>query len=247
MPVEIRSVEAICCKPSEVIGSTEKPSSSIRNGYSFVPCVEPRYLTTRSRREEIWSLDAMVEHDDAVGDVLFQSLARQRRFAAFAGDDGRHAFVLQPAKQAAQFGAQDERIGQAGEERLDGIQHDALGADRVDGMPEADEQSFQIVFAGLFDFTALDVHIIQHDLLARDQVFQVETERGDVLGQVLGGLFEGHKDARLVELRRAAHQELHGEQRLAAARAAADQRRPAFGQSAAGDFVQPLDAGRRFG
>ncbi len=137
-------------------------------------------------------------------------------------------------------------MGRPEKSDLDGIQHDALGADGVDGMPEADEQPFQIVFAGLFDLTALDVHKIQHHLFARDQVFQVETERGDVLGQVLGGLFERHEDARLVELGRAAHQKLHGEQGLAAARAAADQRRPAFGQAAAGDFVQPLDAGWRF-
>ena len=39
-------------------------------------------------------VDAMVEHDDAVGNVLFQALACERRFAAFAGDDGGHAFVF---------------------------------------------------------------------------------------------------------------------------------------------------------
>ena len=114
-------------------------------------------------------------------------------------------------------------------------------------MPEADEQPFQIEFAGRFNFTITDVHKIQHDLFARDQVFQVEAKRGDVFGQVFGVLFESHKDARLVELRCAAHQKLHGEQSLATARAAANQRRSAFGQSAAGDFVQPLDAGLRFG
>jgi len=30
-------VETVCCKPSEVTGSTDRPASSIRNGYSFVP------------------------------------------------------------------------------------------------------------------------------------------------------------------------------------------------------------------
>jgi len=67
------------------------------------------------------------------------------------------------------------------------------------------------------------------------------------LGQVFGGLFEGHKDARLAKLCRAAHQKLHGQQGLATAGAAADQRRSAFGQSAPGDFIQSLDAGRRLG
>ena len=37
-----------CC--TEVIGQIEMPSFSMRNGYSFVPCVVPRYLTTRMRR-----------------------------------------------------------------------------------------------------------------------------------------------------------------------------------------------------
>ena len=39
-------------KEREVIGNTLMPSSSIRNGYSFVPCVVPRYFTMRSRRVE---------------------------------------------------------------------------------------------------------------------------------------------------------------------------------------------------
>ena len=40
---------------SEVIGSTMKPSASMRNGYSLVPCAVPRYFTTRSRRVETCS------------------------------------------------------------------------------------------------------------------------------------------------------------------------------------------------
>ena len=53
MPLEMRSSLAACSSPSEVIGSTVKPCSSIRNGYSLVPCSEPRYFTMRSRRVEI--------------------------------------------------------------------------------------------------------------------------------------------------------------------------------------------------
>ena len=43
-------------RPSDVTGRTEMPSSSMRNGYSLVPCVVPRYLTTRSRRVETCSV-----------------------------------------------------------------------------------------------------------------------------------------------------------------------------------------------
>src|SRR5690348_9972287 len=52
-PVEILSVEAPWVNPSEVMGITEIPWLSIRNGYSLVPCEEPRYFTTRRRRVEI--------------------------------------------------------------------------------------------------------------------------------------------------------------------------------------------------
>ena len=53
------------------------PSSSIRNGYSLVPWAEPRYLTIRSRRVEICSVDPVVEDDHAVGDVLLEAVAGQ--------------------------------------------------------------------------------------------------------------------------------------------------------------------------
>ena len=38
------------------MGRTETPVAPMRNGYSSVPCPEPRYLTMRMRRFEIWSL-----------------------------------------------------------------------------------------------------------------------------------------------------------------------------------------------
>ena len=48
-PVEIISEELPCSSLSDVIGRTEIPLSSIRNGYSFVPCVLPRYFMIRKR------------------------------------------------------------------------------------------------------------------------------------------------------------------------------------------------------
>ena len=39
-----------------VIGSTAMPRASIRKGYSLVPWLEPRYLTTRKRRVSTWSV-----------------------------------------------------------------------------------------------------------------------------------------------------------------------------------------------
>ena len=50
MPVDNRSSEATWLRPAEVMGRTENPSSSIRNGYSLVPWAVPRYFTMRIRR-----------------------------------------------------------------------------------------------------------------------------------------------------------------------------------------------------
>jgi hypothetical protein len=71
--------------------------------------------------------------------------------------------------------------------------------------------------------------------------------RRDVGLQLRLRLLEGHENARLAELHGAAHEEFRGEQRLAAARAAADQRGPPTRQPATGDFVETLDARRTLG
>ena len=84
-------------------------------------------------------------------------------------------------------------------------------------------------------------------LTLADCTGQIEAKRrhiGDHLGL---RLLEGHQHARLVELRRAAHEEFRPEQRFAAARAAADQSGPSARQAAAGDFIQALDAGGTLG
>ena len=110
------------------------PLSSIRNGYSLVPWPSPAVLDDAQPPRRDLLGDAVVEQDHAVGDVLLQALAGQRPVAALAGDDGGDALVLEPAEQPAQLGAQDRLVGQAAEQRLDGVEHDPLGADGVDGV-----------------------------------------------------------------------------------------------------------------
>jgi hypothetical protein len=63
----------------------------------------------------------VVEQDHAVGDVLLQALAREGPFAALAGNDGGNALVLQPAEQSPQLRTQQRLVGEAAEQRLDGI------------------------------------------------------------------------------------------------------------------------------
>jgi len=118
----------------------------------------------------------MVEQDDAIRHVLFEASLRQHAgfAAALSGDDGRQLPVFQPAKQAANLGAQHGRVGQAREERFDGVEHDALGADAVDGMTESDEQAFEVEVAVLLDFAALDAHEIDREQAPGHQIVEVE-------------------------------------------------------------------------
>ena len=191
--------------------------------------------------------DAMVQNDYAVGHVLLEPLAGKRAVAALSGNDCRDTLVLEPAKQASQFRSQDGGVAQAAEERLDGIEHDALGADGVDGMAEADEQAFEIVLTGLLDLGTLDVDVVQQQFVFSGQLVQVEAEGAHILRQFLGSFLEGQEDTGFVELGGAANQEFDGQKRLAAARAAADQRGTTTRQSAAGDFIEALDARGRLG
>ena len=184
----------------------------------------------------------MVEKDDAVGHVLLQPVARQLFAPALRRDDRGHTFVLEPAKEPAQLAAQDALVGQAGEERLQRVQHHPLGPDGINRVVEPDKQPFQVILSAFLDFAALDMDVIKHNFLAPDQPRQIKTERRDVGLQLGFRLLEGHQDARFAELHRAAHKEFHGQQRLAAARAAAHQRGPPARQPAAGDFVETLNA-----
>ena len=122
-----------CSSPSEVIGRTEMPFSSIRKGYSLVPWAEPRYLTTRSRRVEICSVTRWSRTMTQSETYSSRPCRVSVSVAPLAGDDRRDALVLEPAEQPPQFGPQDGRVGQAGEEGFDRVQDHPLGPDRVDG------------------------------------------------------------------------------------------------------------------
>ena len=91
MPVETRSSAAGWSSPSEVIGRTEMPSSSIRNGYSLVPCVVPRYLTMRSRRVETWSRTRWSSRITQSETYSSRPWRVSVPVAALAGDDGGDA------------------------------------------------------------------------------------------------------------------------------------------------------------
>jgi hypothetical protein len=79
-----------------------------------------------------------------------------------------------------------------------------------------------------------------------DEIRQVESERGDVLSQFLLILLEGHEQARFCELGRASHEKFHAEERFPATGATGDKTATTARQSAAGDFIETGNAGRRF-
>ena len=104
------------------------------------------------------------------------------------------------------------------------------------------EESFQVVIAGFVNLAALDANVINRQFLLIHQFIEIETKRTDILREFCGSFFEGHEDTRLVVLNGAANQELHGEQGLARASAAADEGWPTEGQTTSGDFIEALDA-----
>ena len=112
-------------------------------------------------------------------------------------------------------------------------------------MIEPDEQTFEIVFSGFFDFCAFDTDVLDRQLLAPDQLFQVVAERRHVLEEILFGFLEGDEHAWLAAAG-AVSQKCEAEQGFAASGTPAHQRRPPFGQTTAGYFVESGDAGGDF-
>lgn len=188
---------------------------------------------------------AVVEEDDAVGDVLLEALPREGAVAALGGDDRGDPAVLQPAEEAAELGAEDGLVGEAREERLQGVEDDAPRAHRVDGEREADEEPVEVELPRLLDLGPLDADVLDDDPALGREAVEVEAERARVDRQLARRLLEREEHPRLAVLRRPPHEELHREERLAAAGRAAHERRAPAGQAPAGDLVESGDARRR--
>ena len=143
--------------------------------------------------------DAVVEQDDAVGNVFFEAMPGQLPVASFAGDDRSEAPVFDPAEKPPQLRAQHAFVGKARKQRLYGVQHHALGADRVDGKTETDEKTLEVVFPRLLDFAPLDPDMVDGKLARGDQGFEIVAERADICGEIFGALLEAHEDPGLAE------------------------------------------------
>ena len=91
------------------------------------------------------------------------------------------------------------------------------------------------------------MNVVDNQFFAVGKFLEVVSQRSDILSQIFFSLLEGHKNARLVELRRAVNQELNGQEGFTTAGAAANQRRPAFGQATEGNLVESLYSRWRLG
>jgi hypothetical protein len=60
------------------------------------------------------------------------------------------------------LGSQDPLVGKRPKEDFNGIQGDPLGADGIDGMPQADEQALQIIIPGFFNLIPFYTNIIDN-------------------------------------------------------------------------------------
>ncbi len=158
----------------------------------------------------------MVNEDDAIGDKLLDAVPRQLVGAVALGRDDRgQPSLFEPAEQAPDFRAKNAGVRQLGEERFNRVEDDALGADLLAGVRDADEEAVEIVFAGFRHLGSRDVDVVEEQLLLGDELRQVEAERGAVLDEVGNRLLERHEHAGLVVLRGASHEELEAEHRLA--------------------------------
>ena len=109
-------------------------------------------------------------------------------------------------------------------------------------MVEANEQPFEVVLSGLLDFRAFDPNVFERQAPPFDEIGDVVAERRHILEDVFFGLFKRHEDAALAA-GRGMNEEFEREHRLATTGTAAYERRPAFGQAAAGDLIEAGDSG----
>ena len=132
------------------------PCSSIRNGYSLVPWAVPRYLTMRRRRVEIWSVTRW-------SSKITQSETYSSRPWRVSVPSPRSPVMM--AVTPLSLSQRNRR--RSSERRMWVLVRPANSVSIVSSTTrlaptasmaaaEADEQTFQVVFAGLLDLAALD-------------------------------------------------------------------------------------------
>src|SRR5687767_7688841 len=110
----------------------------------------------------------MIKQNDAIGDILFEAITRESSLSSFTRDNGCHALLFEPAKEATEFGAYDCFVKKCGKQSFQRIEDDTFCTDLVDCISQPQEESFEIVLTGLFDLGALDKYVVEQQLLVCD-------------------------------------------------------------------------------
>src|SRR3546814_7199667 len=99
--------------------------------------------------------------------------------------DSRQSAFFQPIEQAADFRAQDRRVGECGKQALDRIEHDALRAHLLDRHFQANEQRLQIIIADLSQFGRIDRDMLDIDLVVGDELVERSEEHTSELQSLM--------------------------------------------------------------
>ena len=165
--------------------------------------------------------------------------------APLAGDHDGEVTLLEPAEQAAELAADDGLVREGAEQNLDRVEYDALGANRLDGHLEPDEQPLQVEGTRLDDLRGVEPEGVDSQQAVALELLQVEAEGGHVGDQVVLGLLEGEHHPGLAEVPGTPDQELDAEHGLSRARSPRHERRSTSGETTIGDLVEAGDPGRR--
>src|SRR5205807_6140527 len=89
----------------------------------------------------------------AVGNILFEAVPREASAGSGLGGDHRsNGLLFEPTKQATQLGTNNRLVRQSGEQNLDRVQDQTLGADGSNPILDPHEQPGKVVFSRLLEF-----------------------------------------------------------------------------------------------
>src|SRR6266498_1079574 len=110
----------------------------------------------------------MIQQNYTIRNIFFQSITGERPLSSLGRDHRSDAFIFKPAEQPAKFGSQNTLIRQAGEEGFERVEHHSLRADGVNGIPQPDKETVEIILPRLLDLAAIDTHVINCKLFTSD-------------------------------------------------------------------------------
>ena len=222
------------------------PSSSIKNGYSLVPWLEPRYLTMRSRRVETWSSHPVIERITA-SETYSSSPCRvsvpSPRSPVMTAVT---PFVLEPRNSRAQLGPQDaalEKPANSASMVSSTTRFAPTDSIACSSRTKSPSRSYSPVSSISLP---LDAHVIDDELLLGDRA-RPDRSRAKPRSSRGPRVSSNAMNTPGSPNSSAPDEELDRQERLARAGRAADQRRPATRESAAGDLVESRDAGAALG